>query len=200
LPSEDGYEIIQELFNMQPELRNKIEEDKSNTSTTNDLIAKYKDDWAIWNIVEVISFGTFSELYSLFYTRNGIKNSHSTMIHPVRMLRNAAAHNSCLINRLRPPFSRDLLPSYDLRSELMQSVGLSKKSLDNKLIQPVIHDFATLLFLYSRIVPVSVRSQAYNEVNDLFNNRMLLNKDYYTSNSAIESSYSFIKKIVEYYC
>jgi len=200
MTSEDGYEIIQELFNMQPELRSKIEEEKSNTSTTNDLIAKYKNEWAIWNIVEVISFGTFSELFSLFYNRNGIKNSHSIMIHPVRMLRNAAAHNSCLINRLRPPYSRDLPPSYDLRSELMQCVGLSKKSLDNKLIQPVIHDFATLLFLYSRIVPVSVRTQTFAEVNDLFSNRMLLHKEYYASNSAIESSYRFVKKIVEFYC
>ena len=82
----------------------------------------------------------------------------------------------------------------------MQCVGISKKSIDNKLVQPVIHDFATLLFLYSRIVPVSVQEQAFVDVNDLFNNRMLLNKEYYVGNSSIESSYGFIKKIVDYYC
>jgi len=135
---EDGYEIIQELFRMQPELKTKIEEEKSNTSTSNDLVAKYKDDWAIWNIVEVLSLGSFAELYALFYNRNNIKDPYSKLIHPVRMLRNAVAHNNCLINRLRPPYSRGIPTNYGLRSELSQHNGFSKKVLDNKLAHPAI--------------------------------------------------------------
>jgi len=200
MTDEDGYDIVQQLFNMQPELKTKIEEEKSNTSTSNELIAKYKDDWAIWNIIEVLSLGSLAELYTLFYNRNNIKNAYSVMIHPVRMLRNAAAHGNCLINRLRPPYSRALPPSYDLRSELMQCIGISKKSLDNKLVQPLIHDFATLLFLYSRMVPVSVKERIYSDINELFYVRIPLHKDYYAKNDIIESSYSFVSKLVDFYC
>ena len=121
---EDGYDIVQELLKMQPDLKNKIEEEKSNTSTCNGLIAKYKDAWAIWNIVEVISLGRLTDLYSLFYSRNNFKNSFPNMLHPIRTLRNAVAHNNCLLNRLSPPYSRNIAPSYDLRSELMQQVGI----------------------------------------------------------------------------
>ena len=197
---EDGYEIIQELFNMQPGLKTKIEEEKSNTSTSNDLIAKYKDEWAIWNIVEVISLGSFAELYALFNTRNGIKDSVPRLIHPVRMLRNATAHNNCLINRLRPPYSRGIPPNYDLRNELTNRVNVSRKSIDNKLVHPFIHDFAVLLFLYSRFVPAPVKDSAHTGMNDLFNNRIVQNKDYYKGNSTIGSSYNFVKKLIDFYC
>ena len=122
MTDEDGYDIVQQLFNMQPELKTKIEEEKSNTSTSNELIAKYKNVWAIWNIVEVLSFGQFSELYALFYNRNDFGEVYLNLILPVRMLRNAAAHNNCLINRLRPPYSRNIPPCYVLRSELMQKI------------------------------------------------------------------------------
>jgi hypothetical protein len=198
---EDGYEIVQELFKMQPDLKEKIEdEEKNNTSTCNELIAKYKNDWAIWNIVEVLSLGRLVDLYALFYNRNTFQESYKNMLHPVRTLRNASAHGNCLINRLRPPFSRNITPSYDLRAELMQEVGLSKKSIDKKLVHPIIHDFSTVLYLYSRIVPDPERSSIFLEINDLFSSRMLLNRDYYFKHDAIESSYRFVKQIVDYYC
>ena len=196
---EDGYGVVRDLFSMQPELINKIEEEKSNTSTSNELIAKYKDDWAIWNMVEVVSLGSFTELYALFYNRNSFVDSCTKMLHPVRMLRNAAAHSNCLINRLRPPYSRNIPPNYDLRNELTSRANISRKSIDNKLVHPAIHDFATMLFMYSRIVPATIRVNAYVELNELFSNRMLRHKDYYKGNSTIESSYEFVKKIVYFY-
>lgn len=197
--NEDGYEIVQELFKMQPELKYKIEEEKSNTSTSNELIAKYKDAWAIWNIIEVLSLGTFLELYSLFYNRNNLKNPFIVMVHPIRMLRNAAAHNNCLINRLRPPYSRSITPSYDLRTELMQEIKLSKKSIDNKLFHPLIHDFTTLMYVFSRIVPKASQASVYGEIDSLFNKRMSQNANYYEKNDIIKSSYDFLCQIVLYY-
>jgi len=197
---EDGYDIIIELFNMQPELKTKIEEEKVNTSTSNELITKYKDNWAIWNIVEVISLGSLSELYALFYTRNKSNSSYINMLHPVRMLRNAAAHSNCLLNRLRPPYSRDITPNYELRSEMLNQIGISKKSLDNKFSHPLIYDFSALLFLFSRIVPPDVQTGTYNELINLFNNRMIKNKEFYSKNSTIVSSYDFMKKVISYYC
>ena len=194
---EDGYDIIQQLLMMQPELDRAIE-DKSNTSTCNELISKYKDDWAIWNIVEVMSIGQLNNLYGLFYSRNRFSNSYVNMLLPVKMIRNAAAHNNCLINRLRPPYSRKINPCYDLRNELTQNARISPKISEKKLSHPAIHDFAVLLYLYSRIVPR--RERTYSEIKDLFNVRMLRHKEYYAKNEVIKSSYEFTAKIVNFYC
>jgi hypothetical protein len=183
---------------MQPHLKEDIE-GRTNTSTCNDLVEKYKGNWAIWNIVEVMSLSPFTELYALFYNRNSFRDIYLNMLLPVRMLRNAAAHNNCMINRLKPPYSRTVAPCYELRNELVQEIGLSIKSIDKKLIHPTINDFATLLFLYSRLVPIRVREAAYRELRKLFHIRMLKNKEYFVKNQIISSNYEFTGCIVDYY-
>jgi len=147
-----------------------------------------------------MSLGQFTELYALFYNRNNFKDSYANMLLPVKILRNAAAHNNCLINRLKPPYSRSINPSYKLRDELTQNVGLSKKQLEKKLVHPAIHDFATLLYLYSRIVPCPAREHAFANVKHLFEYRMLRHKDFYEKNEVLKSSYDFVRKIANYYC
>lgn len=196
---EDGYEIVQELFKMQPELQEKLE-GKDNSSTCNEIVEKYRNDWAIWNIAEVMSFGQFSELYALFYNRNDFKDSYANLILPIKMIRNASAHNNCLINRLRPPYTRNVTPRYDIRNELYQQVKISHKAADKKLAHPAIHDFIVLLYLYSRIVPSSTKMYAYSELNDLFNSRMPRHSDYYVKNDILKSSYRFTADVVNYYC
>ena len=83
---------------------------------------------------------------------------------------------------------------------MIHEVGISRKSLDNKFAHPAIYDLSALLFLYSRVVPANIQNNTCKELNDLFNNRMLRNKDYYSKNSTIESSYEFVKKVIDYYC
>ena len=198
---EDGYDIVRELLKMQPGQKGAIEE-KSNTSTCSELIAKYNNEWAIWNIVEVMSFGQFVHLYQLFYARNKFENKefYANMLLPIKMIRNAAAHNNCLINRLRPPHSREITPCSELRYELTHYINLSQKTADKKLVHPAIHDFAALLYVYSRIVPDSTKERVLRELKGLFGNRMLKNREYYIKNEVLKSSYDFVNKIVNYYC
>ena len=196
---EDGYEIIQELFNMQPNLKEEIEQ-KINSSTCNEIISKYKDAWAIWNIVEVMTLGQFINLYGLFYARNKFIDNYTNMLLPIKMIRNAAAHGNCLINRLRSPYSRSIVPNYELKYELSQNVKISHKTLEKKLAHPAIHDFTVLLYLYSLIVPKTILEVTSLGLKDLFNNRMRKNANYYTKNQVILSSYDFVSKIVNFYC
>jgi len=195
---EDGYEIVEELFKMQPSLHDSIEE-KLKSPHCSDLVNKYKDQWAIWNIVEVMSLGQLSNLYSLFYARNKFKDSYVSFLHPLILIRNAAAHNNCLIHRLRPPFSGTVTPSYDLRNELLQHAKISKELLDKRLSHPAINDFAALLHLYSKIVPSDLREKSYSKLMSLFKGRMLVNREYYLKNEPIMSSYDFVLKILNYY-
>jgi len=196
---EDGYEIINEFFTMQPHLKDEIEL-KINTSTCNELITKYKDGWAIWNIVEVMSFGQFIDLYALFYARNNFSDSYVNILLPVRMIRNAVAHNNCLLNRLKPPYSRNISPCFELRNELMQHAGIPKKAIEKRLIQPAIHDFAALSYLHSKVVPTSEKEQTNLRIKDVFYNIILENSSFYDKNEILKSSYSFVESIVAFYC
>ena len=59
---EDGYSIIETYKNMNPK---KIEDDiekKSDGKACSNLVNKYRDNFAIWNIVEILSFSDFSKL------------------------------------------------------------------------------------------------------------------------------------------
>jgi len=196
---EDGYEIVRELFNMQPTIMESIN-DKANTSLSSDLVEKYKNNWAIWNIIEVLSLSQFTHLYGLFYSRNKFTDSHVKLLIPINKIRNAAAHGNCLINHFRPPHTAVISPSYELRNEVMQNTGVTKAALDKRLAHPAIHDFSALLYLYKRIVPLSKRLISTEKVKFLFYSRMVENKAYYTKNEVLQACYEFTCKIVDYYC
>lgn len=96
--SEDGYEIVNEFFDMHHRIKEEVLE-KGKSSYCADMIEHHKDGFAIWNIIEVLSFGHFAMLYDWFYTKHPSKDSLTNMLLPIKSLRNAAAHNNCLINK-----------------------------------------------------------------------------------------------------
>lgn len=73
----DGYEIIDKFFTQYSDVKDKILK-KSKNSYCTDLIDKLESEgYAIWNVVELLSFGDFINLYDLFYqeypeAKNGI--------------------------------------------------------------------------------------------------------------------------------
>lgn len=195
---EDGYKIIERFFSIFPNLKNELVE-KQKSSTCSALINKNKDDWALWNIVEVLSFRHFIDLYQLFYSTYTFKDSYGNMLMSIRLLRNAAAHNNCLINNLRPPFEREITPNWHVNSEMAKIPGIKSKTLSKKMVNPVIHDFVVLLYVYYKVVGKETREKGFSEIHDLFSKRMVKHGDYYKSNEVILSSYRFTKKIVDFF-
>lgn len=196
---EDGYEIVQVLFSRQPDLEEEIVK-KENTSTCHNIVVKHHDNWAIWNVVELISFGPFIELYRLFYERNNFPNNGSGFLFPIKMLRNAAAHNNCLINQMRPPYSRQIKPMYELKNRVTKISSLNKDAVDFHLQNPTVHDFIALLILYNEIVPEPARSRSMNAVQELFDVRIPRNKDYYQKHKSLVRAYKFVKEVVDEFC
>ena len=201
---EDGYTIVDELFAQHADYQEEIER-KQNTSTCSNIVAKYHDHWAAWSIVELMSFGQFIELYQLFYERNraAFKNNFCVFLFPVRMIRNAAAHNNCLINQLRPPFSREIKPTYEVKHRIVELLSIKKENkskVESRLQHPTIHDFVTLLLLYNEIVPEPTRSKGMKEVSDLFEKRMVKHKEYYQKEQILQRSHAFVAQIVDELC
>jgi len=86
---EDGYNIINLFFAQNQYAKDNIERLKSG-SLCGDLIDKYIDEFAVWNILEVMSFGDFINLYKLYYSLYPSKNDASSLLWSARILRNAA--------------------------------------------------------------------------------------------------------------
>lgn len=192
---EDGYEIVKELFQRKPDLGDDVD-GKINTSTCNGIVKKHCNNWAIWNIVEVMSFGQFISLYELFYERNTFKDNGCYLLYPVKMLRNAAAHNNCLINQLRAPYSREINVSYELKADV-KKVSLNRNAADKFLKHPTVHDFIALLFLYNKIVPEPTRTKGMDELELFFSERIPRHSDYYKKQQGLVSTYNFVYEIVE---
>lgn len=196
--SEDGYHIVDRFFQLNPNLKKEIFE-KQKSSTCSALINKNKEEWALWNIVEVLSFRHFIDLYQLFYSIYPSEKANQNMLMSVRLLRNAAAHNNCLINQLRPPFEREITPNRFVYAQISKIPGIKNKTLSKKMTNPIIHDFIVLLFVYYEMVESNTRKKGFEEIYDFFSKRMVRHGEYYKSNEVLTSSYRFTKKVIDFF-
>lgn len=197
---EDGYSIIDKfLSSVKPNLQDELLK-KSTNSYCFDLIDKYKDEFAIWNLIEVISFGDFIELYELYYSHYENKYNVKGKLLPIKWLRNAAAHNNCLLHKLLPPYSKDIVPNQQIMRKLSQIKYMPRKTRESKMKNPIIHDFIVLLDVYCTIIQ-SKKTVVYGikNISDFINIRCLKHKEYFEKNDILKSNYEFLQKVVDFY-
>lgn len=126
-PNVDGYSICDEFLKKNSYIKDSIAE-KADSIFTGDLIDKYFNlchvfdnqpennrmdiciqscDCPIWVLTEIIGFNSlikFIRFYNEKYP-NSI-DINTAVLNPVRSLRNACAHNNCLLNNLHPQNTR----------------------------------------------------------------------------------------------
>jgi len=207
---EDGYGIIEAFKESDPDHFEKEIKNKSYGRACKDLVEKYKNDFAIWNFVEIISFKDFQELYKLFYSRNkelfcfkknkeNFKGEFFYLITPVRLLRNAAAHNNCLLIDLVKTPDLCFQPEYTVCTFLGKN-GIKNTTINKQMSKPIINDFCVLLYLYSQIAPKKAQKHTFEELKDFFDVRIVKNKEYYKNNSTLQSAYDFTRKVIKIFC
>ena len=211
---EDGYNIVKLFLQYHPNARDDIQNKAGKYSFCSDLAEKHLDensepkDLAVWNIVELLSFGNFIELYELYYQSYPSFN-YSDYLKSIKFIRNAAAHNNCILSALKKPNS---LKKFKKTKKLANILGKIPefKELDNRdamMKNPIIHDFVTLLFVYNDVMKISATKKARNEkmekIRHLFcddNGRIRKNKSYFEKNPYIRETYLFICSIIQYLC
>lgn len=206
---EDGYNIVNKFLNKYPYISQNIE-NKKRDSACADLIYKYANNWAAWNIIEVLSFGDFVKLFQLYYELYPDKKSNIivNLLWPLKFIRNASAHNNCLLNTLRKPYMHTHLfnaknnviePNKELVRLLIKIPGISKNTRKKKLSNPVIHDFIASLFLFNEIcLSQTLKEKQLLNLKKLIDERFCKNKDYFINDNVFSTNYEFIKKIVDY--
>lgn len=215
-PSEDGYSIVDEFLEEYPHIRSSIEE-KADSIFTGELIDKYfnlcfvfnnKDpkkvtyktyiescDCPVWVLVEIIGFNSLIKFIQ-FYNRK-YPNSiaiDTNILNPIRSLRNACAHNNCLLNNMRPCNTQ---PSPTISNFVVSISTVAKEERKKKLKCRPLFEFTCLLYLYQSVVTDSVRIRRMNELKTFVDQRLFKNAHYFTSNQTISTSLAYIKKLVD---
>ncbi len=203
-PKEDGYHIVCKFVEQDYSVLTNLYKNLEGAANS-DLIKKFhenEDKIPVWGLIEALSFGRFIELYNLYY---GIYGGHSyaSYLGNVKFLRNAAAHNTCLINSLRKPY----IVKINKNREIMDTLSKTQRfasSYKTKMENPVIHNFVVLLFVYWDVFNTprtrEFRAQGIQEIKKLFFETMVRgnNKEYFGKNDVIVESYKFICEVIQY--
>ena len=215
--NEDGYQIVKDFFQTHESREASIfrRTIRNKKGYCGDLIRKCcpirpesieNQKFALWNIVEVLSFGDLIHLLTFYYARNANERKdiqHITnLLWSARMLRNAIAHDNCLLNSLKDGYSNAHFRRNKQLNTYIQKRILSISSYTRKqrLSNPVVHDFIATLHLFNEIVTSKeVKKERMDELYRFINVRCLSHKEYFEKNNMISSTYNFIRDIVEYY-
>lgn len=196
---EDGYTIVKEFLAQHTKVMETIQKTKYG-SVCSDLIDKYMDDFAIWNIIEVMSFGDFINLYKLYYERYPSEQSVSDLLWSARILRNASAHNNCLLNSLKKPYNIRIRRNWEVTKYVSQIPGIKRDSRIRKMSNPVVYDLVVTIHLFNCIVSSEqVKSHTMTELKGLLENRFTKYEEYFVKNEVVKSTFDFLRKIVDFY-
>lgn len=209
---EDGYEIVSDFLSGDPGRYDEELKSKESGRACSRLVQKYRGNFALWNIIEVISFSDFQDLYQFFYRRNGKKlypnekqkqpGPYAELMTPVRLLRNTAAHNNCLLNNLRQPFfDADMLERDREVGAFLERHGMDARLLRIALRNPLLHDYSALLYLFYRLAPPDAQRRTFRSLQATFSGRVCKHAEYYNGkNALLTSAYEYAVSLIDIFC
>lgn len=198
--NEDGYGIVKEFLETNTQISDEIKK-KSENSFTKEMVATFGDEWAVWNLVEVLTFGQFIDLYKYYYNIYDDADRIGNQLQTVRFIRNAAAHNNCLINDLNTDNnfqpSRVVLTFLNKEFE-KREIDITAKVVNKKMKNRAIHDFVVTLYVFDKVVTSEgVKRHVMEEITNFFEERAVRHADYFKQNQLICSSYKFVKNAID---
>lgn len=209
---DDGYNIVSEYLlslkaaeedsenNYSPysALMTEINRNKEN-EYLGGIIKKYNGNYPIWAFVEIIPFGSFISFVKFCgeYLGNKKLIDDFYLLRDVKRLRNAAAHNSCIIYNLLPNTAKHKSNYNVLRFFRKPEFCLSKAVMDGRMSNAAIRDIATLIYAHTAIVTSSETKKKQAALLKETVSRCYKHIDYYVSNDVIKTSFDFLKKIVD---
>lgn len=204
---EDGYQIISDYFE-----HLKANDAKSSTSHSFEylmeelqrnadnpycggIIQKCQDGYAIWAFIEVVPLGTLIHFYKFCADRfkdKDMQNDYYLLL-TIRELRNAAAHNNCILNDMGASDKR-----HDPDKGMIQKLSTIRAETRNKrLSNERMRQLCTLFYAHAKIVTsAGVRDHTKKMLGE-FKERMFQNYSYYKGNTTITSCFSFLKKAID---
>ena len=184
---------------------------KSGNSIVADLIERFPDsaeELPAWKFVEVLTFGEFIDFYTFYYDQypEQQRNSYVYYLGNIRFLRNAAAHNACMLAKLRSKRKFDkTVKVMNALSKIHVITGSKEYDYKRRMENHVVHDFVTLLCVYHDLLDTganrSMLSREIDEIKGLFDpktGRMCRHKELFAGDNVIEKDYRFVWDLICY--
>lgn len=198
---EDGYEIVQDFLAEYRDSKGRniaIEEIGRGLSSpyTRGLIERHPEaDYPLWEFFEVIPFGRFAHFVGFCANRFEDKDLRNRfyLLQSVKGLRNACAHNSCIINDMKAGGSTYKPQASVLRA--LGGIGIGGDARKTKMSNERFQQIATTLYLHSHIASEGVVEHRAEDLERLLQ-RMAKHSDYYVSGSLVSTGFAFIGAMV----
>lgn len=214
--NENGYDIVDEFLNIQSNayIISNIER-KSKSSYSGKLIQHYfsyetifddegtvkrKFDCPVWCLMDVISFGDFISFY-LFYNANYREVENfipRNIINSVKSLRNACAHNNCILHNLHKNANSTQAPA-EIAKFIAQNKNIGKDSRRNKLANQFVLEFVSLVYVYDKVVSKDIKEKTFEELHEFMFGRFVKNIAYFEKQSLVKSTIQFLQKVIDFF-
>lgn len=198
-PQENGYTIVREykksLTSSQLDTLNNELSKSLKSPYCKDLYSHYLNDMPIWVFTELLSFGSY--IYFYLFCANRFKDKkmreYGFIMKKVKTIRNAAAHNNCIINCLK---SKDNphKPSQLLDNEL-NKLCISRRVRRNKLKSEATEQILSCFYAHKILVTSKgVHHHMATELDE-FKNRLY--RDFtYSDNALIRSTWDLLINVI----
>lgn len=148
--------------------------------------------------MELVPFGSFIDFYKFCGEQKNDKtmlNNHY-LLKTTKSIRNAVAHNNCILNDLRPSRNKFNIDKNMQRKICNVSSGVheqNEKRMSNQRIAQII----TLLYTYNKIVTSNTLRKVTQENLLKLKDRFFKNIHFYKDNELILSNFNFLKQIFD---
>ncbi len=198
-PDDDGYGVVKAFFEKEQFIQKTVQKGTNFSCYSGMDIDSCLAYPAVWNVVELLGFHDFTKFYTFYYDYFHLKSEFKCHIDSIRRIRNAAAHNSCMLCNFRsiPKFNYDVEINFEL---LSAGLGIGPGVISSCLKVPLLNDFAVMLSVYTRLLTSpKVKQKTFEEMQNFFDTRMILHKDYFERYTNIKNAYQFARAVLGYY-
>ncbi len=209
----DGYDVVNEFIVSMYDTRtgkNKVIEDilknvdnvyylelmkKHNICRTSTSIC----DFPIWAFIEVVSLGTFINFVAFYNEKYCVKEAGQVhLLNRVRQVRNASAHNTCMLNNLassKNPYT--LNPNIAIR-RFLGNAGIGNAMRESKLSNEVVYQICVVFYMHSKITAsIPMKQNRYSELSDLVE-KIEEKSVIFKRNDILKSSLDMLRLISDY--
>lgn len=200
--AEDGHSIVSDyMASLAPAERSRREAEMARLRRdeySGDLQRHYAGEMPIWVFLELVSFGTVTDVYRFCANRWGDRSMlrEHYLLRSAKGVRNACAHSSAMINGFGAAGHAARPAPEDLTAAL-RGAGFSKRSRSSRMRNPRLQQIASLLLLHRRMAEgTALADEASAELRALANDiRAALSAT--RPDAAAEASMEFLAELVD---
>lgn len=206
---EDGYAVVadyvaglnhRERSRLSGSLAARAREGETHDEYTGDLIAHHLDDLPLWVFLKVVEFGFFVDFYRFCAERWGdaaMAQEHY-VLKSVKALRNATAHNSCIVNGFTPRAEKAEFPVNALLADSMTALGIkNSKTRRAKMGNLRIAQMGSALWALRRFCTSAHTLERDAARIDALRSRVDSSSSLYAKTNSIMPYFDFLWKLVD---